>query len=233
MNSTQTLTGTHLRTYNTIFQHPISHNLEWRAVCALLKEVGQIAEEHNGHLKATRNGQTLILHKPHAKDIAEDRDVMALRHFLEQSETIPPETDAKAAHWLLVIDHHEARVFRSEIHGTQPGRILPHDVKEHFNQVRDAEEVARGKEKPDPTSCFEPVAKALQGAGQILIFGTGTGSSSEMAQFITWAKARHPDMARRIIGSLAVDEQHLTEEQLLAKARDFYANAALSHRPNS
>jgi hypothetical protein len=230
MNSPQILTGTHLRTYNTIFQHPISHNLEWRAVCALLKQVGQIAEESNGHLKAMRNGKMLILHRPHTKDIAEDRDVMALRHFLEQSETRPPETDAKAAHWLLVIDHYEARVFRSEIHGTEPGRILPHDVKEHFNQIQDALEVWRGKEKPDPNSFFEPVAKALQAAGQILIFGTGTGSSNEMDQFITWLKNHHPEMASRIIGSLAVDEQHLTKDQILAKAREFYANAELSPR---
>jgi hypothetical protein len=39
-------------------------------------------------------------------------------------------------------------------------------------------------------------------------------------------------MASRIIGSLAVDEQHLTKDQLLAKARDFYANAALSQHEN-
>jgi hypothetical protein len=32
---------------------------------------------------------------------------------------------------------------------------------------------------------------------------------------------RHPDVARHIVGSLAVDEQHLTENQLLARAREF------------
>jgi hypothetical protein len=228
MNSVQTLTGSHLRTYNTIFQHPISHNLEWRSIRALLMQLGQIVEEPNGHLKATRNGQTFILHQPHTKDAAAAQDVMALRHFLEQSETTPPETNAKAAHWLLVIDHHEARVFRSELHGADPGLILPHDAKEHFRYARDSEEVSRGKEKPDPNSFFEPVARALQGAGQILIFGTGTGASSEMEQFVTWVKTHHPNTAARIVGSLAVNEQHLTEDQLLAKARDFYANAALS-----
>ena len=233
MNSTQTLNGPHLRTYNTIFQHPISHNLEWRSVRAILKQLGQVAEEPNGHLKATRNGQTLILHKPHTKDVAGDQDVMALRHFLEQSETILPGTDANDAYWLLVIDHHEARIFRSEIHAAHPGRILAHSAKEYFHHARDSEETSRGKEKPDPNSFFEPVAKALQVAGQILIFGTGTGASSGMEQFIMWAKAHHPDMAGRIIGSLVVDEQHLTEDQLLAKARDFYANAALSQPPKS
>ena len=233
MNSTNTLNRSQLSTYHAIFQHPISHNLEWRSVRALLNQLGEVAEESNGHLKATRNGQTLILHKPHTKDIAEDRDVMALRHFLEQSETILPGTDANDAYWLLVIDHHEARIFRSEIHGAHAGRILPHSAKEYFHHARDSEEISRGKEKPDPNSFFEPVAKALQPAGQILIFGTGTGASSEMEQFIMWAKAHHPDMAGRIIGSLVVDEQHLTEDQLLAKARDFYANAALSQPPKS
>jgi hypothetical protein len=224
MNLTQTLSGSHLRTYNTISQHPISHNLEWHVVRALLMQPGQIAEEPNGHLRVTRNGQTLILHKPHTKDIVEDRDVMALRHFLEQSETIPPATDAKAAHWLLVIDHHEARIFRSEVHGTDPERVLPHDTKEYFHHARDSAEVSRGKEKPDPNSFFEPVAKALQAAGQILIFGTGKGSSSEMEQFVPWLRTHHPETASRIVGSLAVDEQHLTKNQILAKARDFYAN---------
>jgi hypothetical protein len=228
MNSTKTLNRSHLRTYNTIFQHPISHNLEWRSVRALLNQLGQVAEEPNGNLKVTRNGQTLILHQPHAKDVAEDQEVMALRHFLEQSEAIPPGTDANDEYWLLVIDHHEARIFRSEIPGAHPGRILPHGAKEYFHHARDSKEISRGKEKPDPNSFFEPVAKALQAAGQILIFGTGTGASSEMEQFIMWAKAHHPDMAGRIIGSLAVNEQHLTKDQLLAKARDFYANAALS-----
>jgi hypothetical protein len=68
------------------------------------------------------------------------------------------------------------------------------------------------------------VAQALQAAEQILILGTGTGTSSEMDQFVAWLKLHHPGLAKRIIGSLVVDEHHLTEGQLLAKAREFYAN---------
>ncbi len=59
MNPTLSLTGSHLRTYEKIFQHPISHNLPWRDVHSLLGELGQIAQEPNGNFKATRNGQTL------------------------------------------------------------------------------------------------------------------------------------------------------------------------------
>ena len=225
MNSIPTLKGSHLHTYNTIFQHPISHNLDWREVHALFKHLGKIGDQSNGNIKVTRNGQTLVLHRPNTKDVADADEVMSLRHFLEKSETVPPETDEKDAHWLLMIDHQEARIFRSVIHGGLPQRILP---EEYFRHTRDSGNVSRGKEKPDPNSFFKPVADALRAAGQILIFGTGTGTSNEMNQFTEWLKIHHPELARRIVGSLVVDGQHLTDDQLLAKARDFYANAVPS-----
>jgi len=225
MNSPPPLTGAHLRTYNTIFQHPVSHNLEWRAVRALLGKLGHIAEEPNGNLKVTRNGQILVLHPPRTKDVAETDELMALRHFLERSETPPPETNVNEVHWLLLIDHHEARIFRTEMRGALPLQILPHEPDDYFRHAHNSRDFSRGREKPDPNSFFEPVAKALQAPGQILIFGSGTGTSSEMDQFIAWLKLHHPELARRIIGSLVVDEHHLTADQLLAKAREFYANA--------
>jgi hypothetical protein len=86
MNSKTSLTGSHLRTYERIFQHPISHNLEWRDVHALLGKLGETVEEHNGNLKVVRNGQVLVLHAARTKDVAEMDDVMSLRHFLERSE---------------------------------------------------------------------------------------------------------------------------------------------------
>ena len=70
------------------------------------------------------------------------------------------------------------------------------------------------------------MAKALQTAGRLVIFGTGTGNSNEMDQFITWLKHHHPELAKKILGSMVVDENHLTEDQLLGKAREFYANHA-------
>ena len=150
---------------------------------------------------------------------------MALRHFLERSETPPPETNVNEVHWLLLIDHHEARIFRTEMRGALPLQILPHEPDDYFRHAHNSRDFSRGREKPDPNSFFEPVAKALQAPGQLLIFGSGTGTSSEMDQFIAWLKLHHPELAARIIGSLVVDEHHLTGDQLLAKAREFYANA--------
>lgn len=223
-----TLNASDLHTYKTIFQHPISHNLDWRAVRVLLGNLGHVAETPNGNLKVTRNGQTLVLHPPRTKDVSEPDEVMALRHFLERSETNPPETNDNETHWLLVIDHHEARIFRSKMRGAVPEQILPHEPDDYFRHAHNSRDFSRGKEKPDPNSFFEPVAKALLAAGQILVFGTGTGMNSEMDQFIAWVKMHHPEIAQRIIGSLAVDGHHLTQDQLLAKAREFYADAQMS-----
>lgn len=220
MNPPSNLKGSHLRTYNTIFQHPLSHNLDWREVRSLFKHLGEVTEESNGHFKITRNGQTLVLHRPNTKDVANADEVMSLRHFLEKSETISATTDSKDTHWLLLIDHHEARIFRSEMHGDLPRKILPAEYSQH---TRDSGDVSRGKEKPDATSFFKPVAEALQAAAEILVFGTGTGASSEMNQFTAWLNQHHPELARRVVGSVVVDERHLTDDQLLAKAREFYA----------
>ncbi len=225
MNPLSNLKGPHLRTYNTIFQHPVSHNLDWREVCSMFKHIGEVTEESNGNLKITRNGQTLVLHRPNTKDVANADEVMSLRHFLEKSETIPAKVDSNDAHWLLLIDHHEARIFHSEIHGGLLRKILP---VEYFRHTRDSGDVSRGKEKPDVTSFFKPVAEALRAAARILVFGTGTGTSNEMNQFTAWLNKHHPELAGRIVGSVVVNEQHLTDDQLLAKAREFYTAAPQS-----
>jgi hypothetical protein len=228
MRSTPRLTGSHLRTYEKVFQHPISHNLEWHAVHALFGELGHISPEPNGNFKVTRNGQNLILHPPRTKDVADADEVMNLRHFLQRSEAPQPATDGNEMHWLLVIDHHEARLFRSEMHWAEPQQIIPHAPEEYFRHAKHSDQVARGEEKPEPNTFFEPVASAMHGAGSILVFGTGTGTSSEMEQFITWTKLHHPELAQRIIGSLTVDEHHLTDDQLLARAREFYTTNQVS-----
>lgn len=227
MNSTSPLTGSHLRTYDRIFQHPVSHNLGWNDVYALFRVLGQVDEEPNGNMKIRRAGQEMSLRPHGTKDVAETEELMELRHFLERTETKEPVSSGEEGHFLLVIDHHVARLYRSEIHGSVPEKILPHKPEDYFRHAHNSRDFSRGQEKPDPNSFFEPVALALKGARQVLVFGTGTGTSSEMEQFIAWARVHHADLAGRIIGSLVIDENHLSEGQLLSKAREFYSSARI------
>jgi hypothetical protein len=223
MNPYPPLSGAHLRAYEKIFQHPISHNLTWREVRGLLAHICQVVEEPNGRLTVTRRGQTVVLHPSAGKDVGEPAELMKIRHFLERTETSPPGEKAKEIHMLVVINHHEARIYRTELRGAVPEQILPHEPDEFFRHAPNSKEFARGREKPDPNSFFEPIARALNGAGRILIFGGGKGTSSEMEQFVAWLRARSPDVAGRIASTRVIDEHHLTEGELLSEARAAYA----------
>jgi hypothetical protein len=203
----------------------MSHSLNWHDVHAMFRQLGQVDEETNGNLKVTRNGHTLVLHPPRAKDVSAPDEIMSLRHFLERSEVTPVNKETKEGHWLLVIDHHEARVFQSTEQGAIPRRFPSRGKDDIIRRAPNAMESSRGKEKSDRNSFFKPVAEALAGAEQILVFGTGTGASNEMSQFIQWAESHQLSLSERIVGSLVVDEHHLTEGQLLAKAREFYVKA--------
>src|SRR5580692_4147858 len=114
------LAGAHLRTYERIFQHPISHNLGWHDVYAMFRQLGEVSVEPNGSMKVTRNGQFIVLRSQHSKDVAAAEEVMALRHFLERTETTAPAAKGAETDWLVVIDHHEARLFRSALQGGGP-----------------------------------------------------------------------------------------------------------------
>jgi len=224
MTPTTQLTGSHLRTYQTIFQHPVSHNLGWHDVHALFRQVAEVEEKPNGNLAVTRNGQVLVLHPPRTKDVAATDELMALRHFLERSEPAAPAAKGAEASWLLVLNHHEIRLYRSLEPGTVPQLIRPLAPEVALSTVPHEKDFSRGQEKPDPASFFAAVVPALQGAGQILLFGSGTGSGSEMDQFVTWLDLHHPDLAKRIVGTHVVDQHHLSEAQLLAQAREFFTN---------
>ena len=132
-------------------------------------------------------------------------------------------TNDTALHMLVVIDHQEAMVYRTEVHGSTPVSIAPYDPHGYRKHLHSAHEWTDGKRQPERKGFYEAIAKTLQGAEQVLLFGSGTGRSSAMEMLISDLKAHHSDVADKIIGSVVVDAHHTTENQLLAKARDFYA----------
>jgi len=128
-----------------------------------------------------------------------------------------------APHLLVVIDHQEARVYRTEDLGAVPERIAPYDPHGHGRHLHSAHEWTDGKRQQERKSFYEAVAKTLRGAGQVFLFGSGTGKSSAMDQLLADLTAHHPDVAETVVGSVVVDSHHTTENGLLARAREFYA----------
>jgi hypothetical protein len=222
------LSGTHQKVYDRILQHPLPHNLQWRELLSMLSALpgATVVEEKDGKVKITRNGHAMVLHHPRGKDVADENELMQVRHFLQQSSVPTPPPAARATHLLVVIDHHEARVYSTEMQGAVPVRITPYDPYGFGRSLRYNQDDSTGQRKPELKSFYEAVAKTLEGAQQILVFGTGTGASSAMKQFLSDLAKHHHDLAERIIGSEVINENHLTENQLLAMARDRF-NAAV------
>ena len=135
-----------------------------------------------------------------------------------------PQAEPEGAHLLVVIDHREARIYKTELKGSVPERITPFDPHGFGRYLHSVTDDSNGQRKPERKSFYEAVAKSLKGAGQVVLFGTGTGASSAMEQLIAHLKHHHADLAKRVVGSVAVDEHHLTEGQLLARAREFYGS---------
>jgi hypothetical protein len=219
------LTGSHEKVYQRLFQHPMPHNLQWREVRAMLEAIGDIntVEDDKGNLKLARGSQTLVLHRPRGKDLADKQELMQVRHFLERSVAAPPPAPPAGTHLLVVLDHREARIYSAELRGTVPQRIMPYDPFGFGRDLRYNQDDSNGQRKPEQRSFYESIAKTLSSGQQILLFGEGTGASSAMEQLILNLKQHHPDIAKKVVGSKVVDMHHLTEAQLLAEARELFA----------
>jgi hypothetical protein len=209
-------------TYDAIFQHPLARHLHRRAVHEVLGVMADVTEEHNGNLKAIRNGQTLVLHATRDKLISAKDELMQIRRFLETSGQPAAELPAQDAHILVVIDHRAARIFRTELHGAVPQRIVPFDPQGFGRNLHYVQDDSNGQRKPERKSFYTAIAHTLRGAAQILLFGGGTGAASAMAQLLAELRKHYPDVAVRVVGSIALDAGHLSENQLLARARQFY-----------
>src|SRR5579862_677618 len=107
------LSGNHQKIYQRLSEHPMPHNLQWREVWSMLNAMtdAQAVEDSGGNIKVTRNGQTLTLHRPRGKDLADKKELMQVRHFLERSGVPAAPAAVPGTHLLLVIDHREARIY--------------------------------------------------------------------------------------------------------------------------
>jgi hypothetical protein len=75
------LDGRHRDTLRQIFEHPVSHNIEWRAVISLLEAVGTVTERHDGKVAVKAGPELAFLDPPSGKDIDEQM-VVDLRRML-------------------------------------------------------------------------------------------------------------------------------------------------------
>ena len=84
MSTPEHLSNHHRNTLRQIFQHPVSHNVEWRAVLSLLEAIGSAVEQRGGKVAVTLGSQTEYLDPPAHKDI-DEQTVVDLRRMLSSA----------------------------------------------------------------------------------------------------------------------------------------------------
>jgi hypothetical protein len=75
------LDSRHRDTLRQIFEHPTSHNIEWRAVTSLLEAVGTVTVRHDGKVAVKVGPELEFLDPPSGKDV-DDQMVVDLRRML-------------------------------------------------------------------------------------------------------------------------------------------------------
>jgi hypothetical protein len=84
MSGPEHLSNHHRSTLRQLFQHPVSHNIEWHAVVSLLEAVGSTREHHGGKLAVTIGSDTEYFDPPAHKDI-DTQTVVDLRRMLAKA----------------------------------------------------------------------------------------------------------------------------------------------------
>ena len=76
-----------------IFNHPLSHNIEWHSVLSLLNAVGTVQETHKGHVLATLGDESDTFDPQRHKDIDAEQ-LTNLRRLLRKAGYGPGEATA-------------------------------------------------------------------------------------------------------------------------------------------
>lgn len=191
------------QTYDLVFQQPMALNLDWKDVRALFETVGEVEEKHNGDLEVTIAGNSASFEAESVTNHASTDQVSQIRELLKDYGS-KKESDP-GPQVLLVIDYHEAKIYHTEAPGATPDRVTP-----------------SAHEQTNFNAYFTEVSKSLMDAEKILIFGSGTGHSSAMDTFVAWLKEHRKKISDCVIDTVTIDKGHLTEGQILAKAREIY-----------
>lgn len=91
------LSNHHRNTLRQLFQHPVSHNIEWHAVMSLLAAVGSTVEQHAGKVAVTVGSETEFFDPPPRKDIAVET-IVDLRRMLTSAGYGADAADSETAH---------------------------------------------------------------------------------------------------------------------------------------
>ncbi len=91
MSQNTALDAHHRATVEKIFNHPVSHNIQWHDVLSLLQRVATVSEGTDGRYTVTLGSETETFDSPRHHDI-DEQQVVDLRRMLRGAGITPTST---------------------------------------------------------------------------------------------------------------------------------------------
>lgn len=219
----------------------LPRNLPWSDVVELIGQIGEVQPHGGDEFVFVVGTQRAFFKRPHTHDL-EVEEVARLRRFLheaglheaKQQETGLHETGLQESpvkpHLLrrtvVVIDHQSARLYRNVDDSPVEDKttVKPYDpfgFQRHLIHRKEAH--YQGERVPEEHSFYEEIAKDLANAGEIIIVGHATGTSSAADFLLEYLKKRHATIANRIIATEKVDFSALTDREIEQLAKQHMA----------
>lgn len=82
--------GKHRKTLESIFAHPVSGNIKWTDIEALLVELGaKITEREGSRIGVVLFGEVQVFHRPHPSPDTDKGAVSSIRKWLKRNGVKP------------------------------------------------------------------------------------------------------------------------------------------------
>ena len=220
-------------TLDAIYQHPLSHNLEWPDVIALFTKLGTVEHKSNNEIVFAIGGEHHLMRNAHGKNLTVD-DVVEFRHMLTRAGWSPGtakstrpgvvSTSATASlpDVLVAVEHREARIYRLDVAAADQANHTispydPHHFLHHLSHKDQSRE--RGQRVAEDQSFYARIAEALRSAGRGVVVGHGEGHSNAAHHLIAYLRQHHQDIFLKLSPEVDADSSNLTAPQLLDLGR--------------
>jgi hypothetical protein len=126
---------------------------------------------------------------------------------------------------VITLTQEEAKIWSTGLEKTsKPEKISAVDHNTHQHKLRQERRHKGPGLDPVTKEFFESVSTACKTAAEIVLLGHGSGKADMAHNFQSYLKEKHPDIAKKIVGTIEADVAHMTEPQVLAQARTWFDN---------
>lgn len=126
---------------------------------------------------------------------------------------------------LVVLTNETARIWRDSLaKDATPVTVQAPFEKSSMSHQRMTQHQSGHTEDPVSWGYFDHLAENLKGSGEILLMGHGHASANAAKRFEKFVAENYHELSKEIIGDLSVNLNAMTENEMLAVAREWFEN---------